>query len=140
MKRHTEIRWTVFLLVILITSFGLLTRFSIHGTFDMNIHDTYFVVDNSNLLMILSITLVSSYLLTFGLKIMAKMNRVLKISSTTILGLIGLGLLGVFTLTVTLMFNSPLGIQNLASLGLTIFVFGLTTLFSLRTREILKMN
>lgn len=133
-------RWTVFLLAILIASFGLLTGFSIHETLDINMHDTYFVIENSHLLIILIFTLATSYLLTFGLKILAKTNRFLKISSTTIIGLIGLGLFGLLALTIVFMFKIPISGQNLMSFGLIILIFGLTTLFSIRTREIWKMK
>jgi hypothetical protein len=126
--------------VILIVSFGLLTGFSIHETLDINMHDTYFVIENSHLLIILIFTLATSYLLTFGLKMLAKKNRFLKISSTTIIGLIGLGLFGLLALTIALMFSTPISGQNLMSFGLIKLIFGLTTLFSIRTREIWKIK
>jgi hypothetical protein len=79
-------------------------------------------------------------LLTFGLKMLAKKNRFLKISSTTIIGLIGLGLFGLLALTIALMFSTPISGQNLMSFGLIKLIFGLTTLFSIRTREIWKIK
>ena len=140
MKRQTEIRWTVFLLVILIISFGLLTGFSFRETLDIQMHDTYYVIENLHLLILLIFMFLTSYLLTFGLKKLAKTNRVLKTSSITIIGLIGLGLLGLLVLTITLLFMTPINAQNLTSFGFVILVLGLTILFSIRTREIWIMK
>jgi hypothetical protein len=71
---------------------------------------------------------------------LAKTNRVLKISSITIIGLIGLGLIGLLILTFVFIIMTPNTGQDLTSFGLIILVFGLATLFSIRTREIWKMK
>ncbi|MCX2742152.1 hypothetical protein [Pontibacter anaerobius] len=140
MKRQVEIRWTVFLLAILIISFGLLTGFSFRETLDIQMHDTYFVIENFHLLILLIFTLAIVYLLTFGLKILAKTNRILKICSITITGLIGLSLIGLLALTIVLMIMTPISGQDLTSFGMIILIFGLAMLFSIRTREIWKLK
>ena len=139
MKQRFEIRWILFLFAILLASFGLLTGYSFGEMSDIQMHDTYFVIANSHLLILLSFLLAFSYFLTLGLKILAKLNSAFKMISIIISGLIALGMLVLLVLSV-LFYTPHITGQNLISFGLIILIFGFAILFSFRTRELWKIK
>ncbi|GAA5042777.1 hypothetical protein GCM10011506_45620 [Marivirga lumbricoides] len=140
MKRQIEVRWVIFLFTILIAAFGLLTGFAFGDTFNIQLHDTYYVIESLYLLVILIITLSIAYLLTLGLKRLALLNRILKTTSIIIIALIGLSLFGLLALIIGTFAMSPAFGQSLSSYGITILVLGMTILFMMRTKEIWRKN
>jgi hypothetical protein len=126
--------------VTLIAAFGLLTGFAIGETLDIQMRDTYFVIANLHLLILLIFTIATAYFLTIGLKRIARLNRILKIISITMAGLTGLVLAGLLTITIGTLATSPLIGQNMSTYGMIVLIFGLTLLFLIRTREIWRLK
>lgn len=138
MNKQIEIRWLVFLMALCAISFGLPTGFSLRGSMDIQVHDTYYVIENIDLLSLLILTIATSYLLTVGLKISANVNSVLKFCSMVITGLIGFGLCCLLVIVITWIIIITGSVWDLTGFGLIILVSGLAVLFLLRTREIRK--
>lgn len=88
MKRQLEIKWVIFLLAILVVSLGIQTDFRFDELFDIQLHDTYYVIHNRHLIILTGFLVVTAYLISLGLKRLSKVNNGMKLVSTIITGLI----------------------------------------------------
>ncbi|SDD55119.1 hypothetical protein SAMN04488104_10371 [Algoriphagus faecimaris] len=131
-EKQIEIRWLIFLLAILIISFGLLTRFAGDRSLDIQMYDTYYLIDHFHLFLFLLGALSAVYLLTYGLKILAKTYNTLKIFIMTFLGLLGIGLAGHLAVSLRKVIRT----EHAESYGILPLIFGFAMLFLIRTKEI----
>ena len=138
MNRQLEVRWIAFLSAVLIAVVGLVTKFWFGESLDVQIHDTYFVIDNIHLLVATGLVLIVANFLTLGLKGLATLHMTLKMLSVLVTGLVALGFVALVWLTATEMVETPTAAQHALSYGMLVLWAGLGMLFVLRTAEILK--
>lgn len=117
MNRVIEKRWFLFLLMLLLASFGLLTGFSFRGTSEIQLYDTYFLIENLHLLILLFLALLIAYLASFGLKILAKSSRTAKVFSIAMSGLLGLGLVVLLGQIILSMVLTPSSVMESRNFG-----------------------
>lgn len=140
MRRQTETKWILFLLALVVSSFGMLTGFVLNDSMDITMHDTYFVMANLHLLSIIAISVSAAYLLTLGLKKMAGASRLLRMISIVLMGFIGLGFLGLLSLSIGAFWYSPSIGKSMSTYGMILLIAGLLVLFVLRTKEIIRIK
>ncbi len=115
-----------------------MTRFHFGQTTDIQVHDTYFVVANVHLLVVVGLVLIVAYSLTLGLKKLATFHNKLKILSALITGTIALGFSLLETLMTIIVLEYPTETWHALYYGIMLLWIGLVVLFTLRTIEILK--
>ena len=140
MKRKLEIRWTIFLVAILIASFGLMTGFKFDESWDIQVYDTYYVIYNMHLLTFTGLLLITAYFLTLGLKQLAILNGAMKIISTLIMGMIAFIFIAFTIFTILTVLTTSIARQNNLSYGTVILMLGLGVLFAIRTIEVWKIK
>jgi len=135
MRKQAELRWAIFLLVVLIVTVGLFTGFSFRETPDLQFYDTYVVLTSFHLLIFISVVLILAYLLSYGLKRLATVNKTMKKTSVLITGLLSLGLLVFLIIALSYSISSTM----MEDYGIVAMILGIAILFALRTREILQV-
>lgn len=139
MRQQTELKWILFLSSILLISFGLIIDFSFENKFDLQMHDTFIVVNSIPLLILLISILSIQYFMSYGLKKLVVHNTLKKIVSLTIVGLIGLlfiGFLAILILTLSYKFDELSKIDY----GISIYISGIIILYFLRAKEISNLK
>jgi uncharacterized membrane protein len=140
MNKPLEASWLIYLLAIWVASSGLLTGFRIPESLDIQLHDTYYVIQNTHLLLFLLLISIISYLLCFGLKLMAHVNRLWKWMSTLIAGMITLLLISiVIALSIILLTTSVSG-NYMMIFGVLTFNLGLGIYFILNLKGIWRVK
>ena len=140
MNRQVEIRWVIFLFSVLLVAFGLLGGFSFSKSFDFQMYETYYIITNFQLLILLTGLLTFAYLMTLGLKKMSLLNKSMKITSIVIFLLVGL-VLTVSLLLFALSIYTSSAIKNeFSNFGIIALMLGLIFLFLKRTKEISRIS
>lgn len=73
MSRKLERSWTIFSIILLITSVGLLT--GCDESLEIQLHDTYYVIGILQLVVLIGLFLLTAYFLSYGLKLLAVMKK-----------------------------------------------------------------
>ena len=140
MRTKVETRWAIFLLSVLMVSFGLISDFSINESIDIQLHDTYFVVHDFHFLIGIGTLMMIASFLVFGLKRLASLSESLRIASTYIAVIVGLGFAALFVLIVVAFELFSTSKEDLSIYGVLVLPIGLAVLFLFRSREIGKMK
>ncbi len=140
MNKPRELKWVVFFIGLLIAVFGLLTKFQFEETLDLQIHDTYVVIHNFLLLIIIGLILTVVNLLAPWLKRLATRSDVLKLTSIVVAGSAGLCCIVLSALMVIRLTEIPHDAQYIQGYGMLLFTIGLGLSFVLRTVEMLKIK
>ncbi|PWJ43200.1 hypothetical protein BC781_102749 [Sediminitomix flava] len=138
MSSRIEVNWILFLIAVVVIIFELITEFQFRDSFDIQLHDTFIVISNLQLLLIITVLLLIPYLFTLCLKKLATINKPLKISSVILLSLIIIGLILWIGIAFIKYINTPIAHNFASHLSIYIFIFSILLLFLLRIREIIK--
>jgi heme/copper-type cytochrome/quinol oxidase subunit 1 len=136
MNRQLEIRWLIFLSVILVVSLGFQTGFRFDESIDIQLHDTYYVIHNTHLIISTCFLVVAAYLISLGLKRLSKVNNRMKLVSTIITGLIAFLFSALSILILSILLTTSIKGQNISNYGLLILFLGLGILFIVRLIQI----
>ena len=138
--KKPEIKLITYLFFTLLLAAGLLTGFDIAGLKDIQLHDTYYVIYHSQLILLLAIIITSFYLLTYGAKRMASINPTLKYIALLLGGILTTTSLALIALSTYASFQTTAFSLNNEFLGLLVFLIGMMILFISRTIEVKKIK
>ena len=137
MNWKIERKWALFIAGLTLTVSGCLTKFRYRGALDIQIHDTYYVIHNSHLVIVIATSIIMMYLAALGLKYLARINKILKVITIIINGLITLGLITILGFTLYGFGISHSSATFIVHIGIGALITGITLMFILRMKEII---
>jgi len=140
MKRKTEIKFIIFLIAVFLLSCGLLTRLQLNESIDIQLYDTYYIIYNSQLILILAVILMTAYLFTFATKRLSKINRGLKFTMILLNGFFATIITALLLATIVASLQTEQSLWNIEVLGVVTALLGTATLFVFRTIEIYRLK
>ncbi len=140
MTSKAKLIQVIYMIFILILSFGLLTGFEFAGLADFQFYDTYYVFSNIQILIFITLCLLTIYLIIVVFSELASRNKGLTGFAVFLSSLFGLAFFLCFLFIVFTHVSSSGADPETRDFGLLVLVLGISGIFFSKSYEIRAMS
>lgn len=140
MNKKAERNWLISILLFFCLITGIIVLSNSNGTLDVNLHDTYFILDKMLVILFIGFSLVFFHLLLLLIKRLALINIPFKIVSISLTLLLSFTLFALNILAIMLLKTSHAISNDISIYSFLLLLFGSAMMCVIRAVEIIKIR